>query len=461
MAERDPERDAPDDAAEGAAARQRVTNETARITLASALVGVTVGVLAGVFREVVEGLLTAITSPAFASLAGPVLPVAAGAAMAVAAWWIVRRFAPEAAGSGVQEIEGALAGTRPVRWRRVIPTKFASAGLALGSGMALGREGPTVQMGGSVGAMWSEPLRFDASERHVLVAAGAAAGLSAAFNAPLAGAIFIVEEMRPQFRYGFVSFQSVLVASVCSDVVIRAISGQGPVLATASLAAPLLASLPAFLLYGALLGLLGFLFSSGVIAALDGVDRLPVPGRAAWAGLVGGAVGLVGWLDPSFVGGGYATIHRALTLDNAVTLLLGVFVLRFALTLASFSTGVSGGIFAPMLALGTLVGLAFGQVTGGVLGDLVPSPGVFAVAGMAAFFAATVRAPITGIVLTIEMTGSFELILVLLVTCLAANYTAELLGGRPIYETLLERTIAKEAAQAAQTVEGDEAEAAS
>ena len=158
--------------------------------------------------------------------------------------------------------------------------KFVGAVMSLGAGLALGREGPSVQMGGSVGAMWAGLSRRPEGA-HALMAAGAAAGLAAAFNAPLSGAVFILEEMRPQFRFGFVSFHAVLVASVVADVVTRSFIGQAPMLDTSQFGTPALASLPLFMAFGLLIGVVGVFFSRTLLML---VDRVKVLGEwpAVW-----------------------------------------------------------------------------------------------------------------------------------------------------------------------------------
>jgi len=152
------------------------------------------------------------------------LPITFSAVLVYAAILLVRSFAPEAGGSGVQEIEGALDNVRPVRWKRVLPVKFVGGLLSLGGGLVLGREGPTIRMGGNIGQMIGEWFQVSRDEVHTLVAAGAGAGLSAAFNAPLAGILFVLEEMRPQFKYNFLSVQCVLIAAAVSDIVVRILS---------------------------------------------------------------------------------------------------------------------------------------------------------------------------------------------------------------------------------------------
>jgi CIC family chloride channel protein len=418
-----------------------MTRQVAWVFLLAALVGTGVGLASTGFRAATEALARSLASLPAGSGPGWLVPTAVTALLCGVAFLLVRRLAPEAGGSGVQEIEGALDGVRPVRWPRVLPVKFVSAVLALGSGMVLGREGPTVQIGGGVGAMVSRLARLPEEGFHVLVASGAAAGLAAAFNAPLSGVIFIIEEMRPQFRFGFLSFQSILVASLCADIATRVATGQSPVLEVTSFPAVPLRALWMFAVFGGTLGVLAVAFSRAMMWMLQMLDRFPERGRLALAVGVGGAIGLVGWANSDAVGGGYDAIGGVFAMRFAMSGLLSLFAVRFVLTLLSYGSGVAGGIFTPMLALGTLFGMAFGLGAHSVFPGLFDHPGAFAVAGMAAFFAGTVRAPITGIALTVEMTGDFALILPLLITCLASTIAAEALGGRPIYAVLLERTL--------------------
>ena len=420
-----------------------------RVALA-ALTGLLVGLLAAAFRLLLE-TLDARRVDLFAALApipvlgwlGPMLLV--GLALLAAAE-LVRRFAPEAAGSGIQEIEGALAGKRPLRFRRVLPVKFLGGAAALGSGAVLGREGPTVQMGGALGAWIGERFSLDEDGRHILVAAGAAAGLAAAFNAPLAGILFVTEEMRRHFRYRLASVEAVLVAAASADVVVRLATGQLPVIQLPDFPNPPMAALWLFPFFGALLGGLGVAFNRLLVETLDGIDRLPSVAHRLAPFVIGAGLGALAFLLPDAVGSGYSTIGDAVAGRLTGSLLLGLLAIRFAATLLSYGSGVPGGIFAPMLALGTLAGVWFGSGVHDLAPAMIPHPGVFAVAGMAAFFAATVRAPLTGIVLAVELTGDFELLLPLVLSCVGATLVAQTLGGRALYALLLERTLRKSAA---------------
>jgi len=375
------------------------------------------------------------------SLGSLVIQTTISAVMVFVAFILVRKIATEASGSGVQEIEGALDGVRPARWKRVLPVKFFSGILALGGGMVLGREGPTIQMGGNIGKMIGDLFKISKNGTNTLIAAGAGAGLSAAFNSPLAGILFVIEEMRPQFKYNFLSVQSVLIASAMADIVLRALTSQSPVISMPILEAPPLSSLWLFLVFGAIFGVLGVVFNYLLVKTLDFFSNLKGWSYRLTGLYVGALIGIAAWIYPYVVGGGYRVIPDAIHGNFGLIALVVLFVARFGTTMISYGSGSPGGIFAPMLALGTLFGMFFGTITHGLLPDLISRPEIFAVAGMAALFCATVRAPLTGITLAIEMTGNYWLILPLLLTCMTATLVAQGLGGKPIYTVLLKRTL--------------------
>ncbi|SIQ34436.1 chloride channel protein, CIC family [Aeromonas sp. RU39B] len=357
---------------------------------------------------------------------------------------LTHTFAPEAGGSGIPEIEGAMEDLRPVRWWRVLPVKFFGGICTLGSGMVLGREGPSVQIGGNVGQMVADLFRLPKEHRHALLAAGAAGGLAAAFNAPLAGILFVMEEMRPQFRYSFIAIRAVGISAICATLMLQVLRGQHPAITLPHFAAPMLGSLWLFLLMGLTFGVLGFVFNKLVLAGLDGYlaihknRRLPfvVTGMT-----VAGVFGLLSLLTPPITGGGIELIPQLIGGQFALAPLFLIFAARLLTTIICFCSGAPGGIFAPTLALGTLFGLVIGQLFGVAFPNLGIEPGAFAIAGMGALFAATVRAPITGIVLVTEMTDNYQLILPMMITTVGATLMAQWLGGRPIYSQILERTL--------------------
>ena len=368
--------------------------------------------------------------------------------LALIGYYLVFRFAPEAGGSGIPEIEGAMEELRPVRWWRVIPVKFIGGVGTLGSGMVLGREGPTVQMGGNIGRMLCDIFRLkDKDGRHALLAAGSAAGLAAAFNAPLASIMFVVEEMRPQFRYNLISIKSVIIAAVTSDIVYRFIKDPHAIISMPQYDGPGINSLWLFLVLGMLFGVFGVAFNRMITWTQDMIIRFhrnELKRYLFMACIIGGCFGLLLLYVPNLTGGGEELIPNAISGTFGLHVLMGLFIARVVTTLLCFCSGAPGGIFAPMLALGTLFGMFYGTCAQHFFPHLAIEPGVFAIAGMGALFAATVRAPITGVLLVIEMTNNYHMILPLLITTLGATLLAQMLGGQPIYSQLLHRTIKKE-----------------
>ncbi len=373
------------------------------------------------------------------------------ALLAMVGYFLVRRFAPEAGGSGIPEIEGALEELRPVRWWRVLPVKFIGGMGTLGAGMVLGREGPMVQLGGNLGRMVVDVFRMRSPEaRHTLLATGAAAGLSAAFNAPLAGILFIIEEMRPQFRYNLISIKAVFTGVIMATIVFRIFNGDKAVIEVGKLSNAPVNTLWLYLILGMIFGCVGPLFNTLVLRTQDMFQRIHGGNIKKWVligGLIGGSCGVLGLIQPAASGGGFNLIPIAAAGNYSVGLLLFIFIARVITTLLCFSSGAPGGIFAPMLALGTLLGTAFGMAATPLFPAYHLDAGTFAIAGMGALLAASVRAPLTGIVLVLEMTDNYQLILPMIITCLGATLLAQFLGGKPLYSTILQRTLAKQKAE--------------
>jgi chloride channel protein, CIC family len=413
--------------------------------LVAGVCGLLVGVLGAAFHLIVDTLLAWpvwLATRLGAATRVEVIAAAAGVAAAgvMAAYLLTRRIAPEAAGSGVQEIEGAMAGLRVVRWLRVLPVKFVGGVLALSSGLVAGREGPTIHIGAAVAAALASGLRLAAADLRGLLAAGAAAGLAAAFNAPLAAILFVIEETRKEFTYTFRFYSGVIIASASSAIGMELVGGTAPPLGIAADAVPL-AVLPAFVLLGAGLGVLGVVFNGCLIGLLDWATaafrRVPfVP-----ALVVGAATGALAIVLPEATGGGERLILRMVADNLPMATLLLIAALRFAGTMAAYCIGVPGGIFAPILALATALGLALGTALEGAFALPPMTASAFAVAAMGGLFASTVRAPLVAVVLAVELTGAYVLILPVIVTCAIANVVAEWLHGQPIYEMLLERTL--------------------
>ncbi len=379
----------------------------------------------------------------------------ASATLSMVAYYLVKRIAPESGGSGIPEVEGALEDLRPVRWWRVIPVKFFGGLGTLGSGMVLGREGPTVQLGANIAEMVSDLFRLkDKDSRHTLLASGAAAGLSAAFNAPLAGIIFVIEEMRAEFKYGLISFKSVVIGSVTATIVYRLINNSASMLNIGIFKAAPIASLWLFILLGFAIGVLGLIFNRSLLFLQDRFQAF-YKGRTLrfvlTGGVIGGSCGLIALYLPEIVGDGFNVIHSWSHHPYTLQLIILFLILRFFTSIISFSSGAPGGIFSPLLALGTLSGALFGDMVTTLFPQYELEAGIFAIAGMGALFAATVRAPLTGAILVLELTDNFALILPMLITCLGATIVAQLFGGHPLYTVLLEKTLMRSKVPLSQT----------
>ena len=407
-------------------------------------IGVLAGLLGAAFRfmlvqaEALRGVL--ITAAHAWGPVGFIFVVVTPAILVAFAVWLVQHFAPRASGSGIPDVEAALVDrVDPPPFWRLIPVKFVGGVLAIGSGLALGREGPSVQMGASAAHFMAQISKRQWPDARALIAAGAGAGLATAFNAPLAGAIFVLEELYKRFETRIAI--AALAASVTAIMVLRTVLGDAMSYHVSPLPAPPNGVGPLFIALGLLAGLLAVAYNAMLLGALALSDRfgdVPVVWRA---GLIGAVVGGLAWFAPGLVGGGDPITQSVLSGAGTLTLLPLLFAIRLVLSTASYAAGTPGGLFAPMLVLGAQSGLFFGLAADAMLPDWGVQPESFAVVGMAALFTGIVRAPLTGIILTLEMTGSVTLTLPMLAACFAAMVVPTMLGSAPIYDSLKKRTL--------------------
>ncbi len=418
------------------------TRGLGRLCAAGLLVGVLVGVIGAAFRSLL-GTADSLRTTLFASLHGipGALAAIVGASACVAlARYLVVRFAPLAAGSGVQHVEAVMRGEAAPAGLAVIPVKFVGGLLAIGAGLALGREGPTVQMGSAIGTAVARRLLHDPAEENLMEAAGAGAGLAVAFNAPIGGAVFVFEELTTRFAPQLV--MATLCAGAMAVAVVRSLLGDTPDFFAGLIQTQQIIVLPAFLALGALLGLLGAFYNTLVMGFLSVTDQLRRVNSIVRAAAIGAAIGLLGWFAPSLVGGGEVWTQTLLSSSlhfNAIALF---FVARMAIGPLCYAAGTPGGLFAPLLAVGAAFGALFAGTFDAMLPGLAMSQIGFAVVGMAAFFTAIVRAPMTGVVLTMEMTGRADLVLPMLTACFGAVLVTTLMQSAPIYDSLRERMLA-------------------
>ncbi len=411
------------------------------IALLAPLAGALAGALGAAFRagldraDSLRGALVAAAEGA--SFAGFAAVVALAALTAALAAFLVQRFALQASGSGIPHVERVLRGEAEQGTFRLIPVKFFGGWLAIGGGLALGREGPSVQMGATLAHLLGKWFRCDWDDCRMLLAAGAGAGLATAFNAPIAGAIFVLEELVRRFETRIAI--AALGASATAIVVARALIGDAPDFTLPTIAAPTAASFPLALGVGALAGLAAIAYNRGILGTMDLFDRatgIPVVAKAA---LVGALVGIIAWFAPGLVGGGDALTQQALLGGGTIAGAVLIFALRFGLGALSYAAGTPGGLFAPLLVLGAELGLAAGLACEALFPALGVDPRGFALVGMAALFTGVVRAPLTGLVLVAEMTASTVMLVPMLGACFLAMLVTTLAGTPPIYDSLRER----------------------
>jgi CIC family chloride channel protein len=352
---------------------------------------------------------------------------------------MVRQFSPHASGSGIPHVEAVLREEIPPAPFGLVPVKFFGGILAIGSGLALGREGPTVQMGAGIAVFAARVCRLCWADSRVLLAAGAGAGLATAFNAPIAGLVFVLEELVQRFEHRVAI--AALAALATAIPVARLLLGDAPDFHIGPLSYPSAESAPLFLTLGGIAGLLAVAYNRTLLATIAVRDRfggLPIELRA---GLIGASAGMLAWFAPELVGGGDQITQRALIGHESVGILGGAFLIRFGLGALSYAAGTPGGLFAPLLVLGAQSGLLFGAACRLAFPALSIQPEAFALVGMAALFTGVVRAPVTGIVLVAEMTGNVTMLLPMLGACFMAMLLPTLLGNAPIYDSLREHTL--------------------
>ena len=347
---------------------------------------------------------------------------------------------PMCTGSGIPQIKGILQGDMSMRWFSVLWSKIIGGVLAIGTGMSLGREGPSVQIGACVGQGLSQTSRRTGFESRILMTAGAGAGLAAAFNAPLAGVIFGLEEMQKTISPAILL--TGITASITAATVTEVVFGMSPVFSMGYLLPLPLNLFDVLVVAGIVIGLLGRLFNIALAYSLNTYSRLGLSGmKKPLVPLV--LAGILGFVLPEILGGGNLLVDSLVVTDYTIGFLCLLFVGKFLFTMICFGSGVPGGIFLPMLVLGAAGGAVLAKLL--VLAGLLPAMyyADIIVFGMAAYFSSVVKSPVTGSILILEMTGSFQHMLALLVVSLTAYVISDLTGGRPVYDELLDRALGK------------------
>lgn len=348
---------------------------------------------------------------------------------------------PLISGSGIPQLEGELAGKIDAKWWRVLINKFLGGFLTNFCGLALGREGPSIQLGAMVGKGIGKILKRGKTEERYLLTCGASAGLAAAFHAPLAGVMFALEEVHKHFSAPLLI--SVMASSIASDYTMSNILGMDPVFSFKVVGALSTDYYWMVLVLGVILGLAGAFYNKallyvqslyGKLKKLNTFKKLLIPFIIS---------GILGFLAPQILGSGDTLVdlltEGKLTILMIVCLLTGKFI--FAIT--CFGSGAPGGIFFPLLVIGCLIGGLFGHVAVQYLGLDPIYINNFILLAMAGYFTAIVRAPVTGIILIFEMTGSLSHLLSITTVTIVAYVVADLMKSKPVYESLLENLLKK------------------
>lgn len=350
---------------------------------------------------------------------------------------LVRAFAPEARGHGVPEVMYAVAQHGGRIRPQVAGVKALASALCIGGGGSVGREGPIVQIGSAFGSTLGGVVRLSEARLRVLVACGAAGGIAATFNAPLAGVFFAMELILSDFAAQ--AFGMVVLASVTSSAIARAALGDDPFLSLPSFALAHQWEYGLVALLGVLAGLVGVGFTRVLYAIEDGCDRIwrgPEWARPAVGGL---ALGVLLLALPQMYGVGYPVLGNAVDGRYALGFLLLLLVGKMVATSLTIGVGGSGGVFAPSLFIGAMLGAAFGTVAAQLSGGGVSQVGAYALLGMGGVFAGSARAPITAVLILFELTGEYSIILPLMVTIVIATGLSHAISGDTIYTLKLRR----------------------
>lgn len=346
-------------------------------------------------------------------------------------------------GSGIPQLEAILKGYFRKRksWWNTLILKIAGGAIAIAGGLSLGREGPSIQLGACVAEGVSKKMCRSRLEKKILMASGASAGLAAAFNAPMAGVIFALEEI---FKYfSPIILLSTMSAAVAADFVSKEFFGMAPVFDFEITQTIPLNSYGVLIVFGIILGALGAFYNWSLdqikqlfakMSFLSVKTKIFIPFACAL---------VLGLVFPVVLCGGHRVLAE-LTLENGICFILLIFVVKFIFSMISFGSGAPGGIFFPLLILGGSIGSIYAMFLinyTGLDSDLFYN---FIILAMAGYFTAIVRAPITGVVLIMEMTGSFSHMLSLTVVSVTAYVVADLFHSTPVYDKLLEGLIQNE-----------------
>lgn len=404
------------------------------------LVGVFVGIIVSLFRVSIEVILEFMPEVYAFLRENPIWIIGWAVVILLTAFIIaiLLRDEPNIRGSGIQDIEGQLHGSIKLDWVSILWRKFIGGSLAIGSGLALGREGPSIQLGGAVGQGVNHFLKGNRSQQNILISAGASAGLSAAFNAPVSGIMFILEEVHHKFSG--ILLLTAFSASITANFVAYQIFGVEPALNIGSMMQFPLEHYIHLVIMGVVLALGGWFYKEVLLYMPTLYRKLPIPPYMhvfiPFILLIP-----VGLFFPEMLGGGTGIIRMISRTGMSTWLLLGIFTFRFIYSHISYGSGLPGGIFIPVLSLGALIGGIYGNGAIWLTGIEDYFIRSFIIYAMGGFLTAVTKAPMTSVMLITEMTGTVTHLMPLAIVCLSSYVVSDFVGSEPIYEELLRRKV--------------------
>jgi len=346
---------------------------------------------------------------------------------------------PLISGSGIPQVEGVLLRKIKFNWLSLIIKKFIGGVISIGAGLSLGREGPSIQLGAAMGQGVSRIFKRAKIEERYLITSGASAGLAAAFNAPLAGIMFSLEEVHKQFSP--LILLPVMASSITADFISKHFFGLKPVFNFNDIISIQLDNYIYIIILGVIVGICGAVYNYTLLKTQDIYNKLnfiPVEYRPMIPFILAGCLAFI---LPEVLGGGHSIIESLIHGSYTMKMLLVIILVKFVFSMISYGSGAPGGIFFPLLVLGALTGAIYGNVLVNYFGFNPEYINNFIILAMAGYFSAIVRAPITGSILITEMTGSFSHLLSVSIVSLVAYIIASLLKSDPIYESLLGRLL--------------------
>jgi len=412
--------------------------------ITSLIVGIFAGIGAVIFRKLIEWLQN-LAYKDMASLLTDLQPIhlivmpALGGAIVGP---IVYYFAREAKGHGVPEVMESLELRGGIIRPRVVFVKSLASSVCIASGGSVGREGPIAQIGSAIGSSIGQILKLNEERIRTLVACGAAGGISATFNAPIAGAIFALEVLLR--RFGSVYFGAVVISAVTADVIAHYFEGDKRTFLTPEYTLQSPWELLLYTLMGIIAAIAAVGFSRLLYFSEDiwNSIKIPEPIKPLFGGIILGVLGVFSYQIegfPRIFGVGYQTIENTLFSELTLQVTLSLLFLKLLATTITLGSGGSGGIFAPSLFMGAMLGASFGHISHNIFPEVVAPSGAYALVGMAAFVGGTTHAPITAILILFEMTGDYQIILPLMLSTVLSAIVSRNLNPYSIYTLKLKR----------------------